>query len=68
MSEAKPQKFLEIIELSKVYPTPRGPAVIVEGFVQYSLGLELTDRSVALIYESGGDQGFDIQVARMPAP
>ena len=26
------QKFLEIIELAKVYPTPSGPAVIVEGF------------------------------------
>ncbi len=26
------QKFIEIVELSKVYPTPRGPAVIVEGF------------------------------------
>jgi len=25
-------KFIEIVELSKVYPTPKGPAVIVEGF------------------------------------
>jgi len=25
-------RFIEIVELAKVYPTPKGPAVIVEGF------------------------------------